>query len=376
MHGLAVDRAAYPSETLLLAAGKVHGEPIHLAVEEIRGVPAETSNGGLHRREVLVFLHGVLSNRETWAYVAGHLGQFYDLLLVDLPGCGESDKPDANDLGPSPYNPEWLADTVMTALEDYLRVRGDDVRFTLVGHSLGGTVILRMLAEPQLLQKHAALHDRFDAAVMLAPLHVRAVEQPDSAFDAIANLNDFEAFFGRLFGTLSRETSRAVYYGTTDPQTMPREEWLRLYEIISNGETRAPAQWMLRSAVWGDDANPARTENQLHTDHYAAIDVPCMILWGEADETIAPALGYQLQRHINNSELVIFPRSKHPLPSERPIVVAEQILAFLARNGSPAALLIPAMMPQTEPDPVRVLPLAEINASDQFKRDGIRPYRR
>ena len=82
-------------------------------------------------------------------------------------------------------------------------------------------------------------------------------------------------------------------------------------------------------------------------------------------------MGYKLQSHLANSQLVILPRSKHSLPSERPVVVAEQILSFLARNGS-GGRPVPATVSSIELEPVRELPLAEIDASDQFKRDGIR----
>ena len=45
-------------------------------------------------REVIVFVHGVMSDRRTWRYVAEALCDGHTLWLLDLPGCGRSDKPD------------------------------------------------------------------------------------------------------------------------------------------------------------------------------------------------------------------------------------------------------------------------------------------
>ena len=357
------------SQMLFLEAGEVGGEPIRLAVQEIRGAPDTASLGGSEVRRVLVFLHGVMSDHTTWQYIAGYLGEFYDLLLVDLPGCGESDKPDPDDLGPDAYNPTWLADTVMTALGHYLRGQDDDIQFTLVGHSLGGTVALRMLAEPELVAKHGEVYERLDSAVLLAPVDVTGIGKMDPTFQTIATLSDFETFLGRAFGILASQTSAAVYFGTSDPETMPREEWLRLYESISNGDTRTAAQWMLRNTLaWDDDLHPIWDGNQVHENHYRDIDVPCLIIWGKRDETMEAFMGYKLHSYIPDSWLLTLPRSKHTLPSERPRVVAEYILRFLQQNQDGG--VTPAGFSEST-DRIIAVPIEEIDDSDEFKRNGI-----
>ena len=170
-------------------------------------------------------------------------------------------------------------------------------------------------------------------------------------------------------GILASQTSAAVYFGTCDPETMPREEWRRLYEAISNGDTRAAAQSMLRNTLaWDDDLHPSCEENLVHESHDRDIDVPCLIAWGKRDETMEAFMGYKLHSFIPDSWLLTLPRSKHTLPSERPRVVAEYIRRFL---GQSQGVGIAEAGWSGSTDRVIAVPSAEIDDSDEFKRNGI-----
>jgi pimeloyl-ACP methyl ester carboxylesterase len=328
MRALAEERKALPSRTIVVEAGRVGGEPLHVAMEELDSAADD---------RVIVLLHGVLSNRRTWRYVAGHLGREHDLLLIDLPGCGESDKPKPWDLSPDAYSPAWLGERVLLALRAYLATRPPDAprpRLTLVGHSLGGTIALRMLGNRELRRDYDDVISMVDGAVLVSPVDA-AVEKVNPTFAQIATLSDFEVFFARLFGILRARTSEAVYYGTCDPTTMPREELDRLYAVLDTEETRDPAQAMIRRAVpFVDDRYPDWPGIERIEAEYRNVDVPCLILWGRRDETFPVSMGYKLEEQLPDARLRVLPRTMHTVLSERPWLCAQSIGDFVASGGS------------------------------------------
>src|SRR6266568_5097495 len=71
------------------------GKPFEIALHE--NTPAN------HDR-VIVFIHGVFSDSRMWRYLCWDLASDYDVMAVDLLGCGDSDRPDPSDVGPDGYS--------------------------------------------------------------------------------------------------------------------------------------------------------------------------------------------------------------------------------------------------------------------------------
>jgi pimeloyl-ACP methyl ester carboxylesterase len=87
------------------------------------------------------------------------------------------------------------------------------------------------------------------------------------------------------------------------------------------------AQAMVRSAVpWKMKENrpdwPAI--GQLAAD-YANVDVPCLIAWGEWDETLTETMGHKIRDHVPGSRLVEVNGSGHSVISEQPLACAHII---------------------------------------------------
>jgi pimeloyl-ACP methyl ester carboxylesterase len=89
----------------------------------------------------IVFLHGLCDSHRTWLKVAPMLAQTRRVLMLDLPGHGLSERPDAS------YALGWHARVVGGWLEA-LGLENVD----LVGHSYGGGVALGMLLLEQRLR--------------------------------------------------------------------------------------------------------------------------------------------------------------------------------------------------------------------------------
>ena len=94
--------------------------------------------------QTILFVHGWSCNSGFWREQVPALTGKARLILIDLPGHGQSDKPQVD------YTLDFFARAVLTVLRD---ARAD--KATLVGHSMGAPVICRVYAQAP--EKVAAL---------------------------------------------------------------------------------------------------------------------------------------------------------------------------------------------------------------------------
>ena len=90
--------------------------------------------------EPVVLIHGLDSSaRMNWQMpgTIDALARDHQVIAIDLPGYGESDKPD----DPAAYGEQWIDDVIL--LLDHLNIRKAHV----VGYSMGGMVALKLIAE-------------------------------------------------------------------------------------------------------------------------------------------------------------------------------------------------------------------------------------
>ena len=90
--------------------------------------------------EPVVLIHGMDSSaRLNWELpgVMDALAGDHQVIALDLPGYGESDKP----TDPADYGQAWVEDVIL--LLDYLKIE----KAHIVGYSMGGAVALKLIAE-------------------------------------------------------------------------------------------------------------------------------------------------------------------------------------------------------------------------------------
>lgn len=307
---------ALPWKEARVPAGEAAGKPVSLALFAADGPPGPR----------LVLIHGVLSDRTTWRFLAGDLGRDHPLLLVDLPGCGASDRPDPRETGDSYYAPDSLARAVLLAL----RARGGEEKLVLVGHSLGGMVILRMLGNPSLRSEFADVVDRVESATLIASVDF-ALEKVHPGFRSIAETSGFALGLGSMLGVVKEKTSKAVLVGADDPALALTGEADRIIEILGDAPRRRAAQAMLRAAVpYTSDVRPDWPAIERIVADYAKVRQPCLIVWGSRDETFPVSMGYKLRAQLPDARLVVLERTKHSPHHEVPARCAELIRESLA----------------------------------------------
>ena len=333
-----------PIQKKLVPAARA-GHTVNMAV-------FQTGNVGADR--VAVLIHGCLSDHETWRYVAGELGGALELWILDLPGCGESDgHPDH--LEPDAFTPAALAERVGIVLEKCLADRAASglpaPRITLVGHSLGGTISLRLLSLRELRGRFAGLRQHLDALVLFAPCDV-AVNCLPPGFLPLLSLTPVTVGVGRALGVVDDKVKALTRKSYFLPECATREQAERFSRSLTEPAHLRGTQAMVRGAVpWKMKENrpdwPAIV--RLETD-YTNVDVPCLIAWGEWDETLTETMGHKIRDHVPGARLVEITRSGHSVISEQPLSCAHIIRTSQAEvEGGRFAALPPVCSYGTKP---------------------------
>jgi len=315
---------AFPAVIVRERAGEAAGRPYEIEMEE---------RGTGDRGRVLVLVHGALSDRRLWRFMVGRLAAEHDLLLVDLPGCGGSDRPVPADLGPRGYDPDTLAAAVLEAVGRRLRERGGDPAVTLVGHSVGSAVILRALGSPRLRREHADVLDRVDGAVLFSPPDCSYAKR-DPVFERILGLSSFKVALGNMLGLVRGGIAESLRNGVEEPGATPREELDRMWEILSDPERLAASQSIIRSAIpFTDDLQPDWKRIEALEADMDRVRVPCLVVCGGRDDAVPEALSFKIVRQLPDARLRILTRTGHSVPTERPEESSALILDFVASGG-------------------------------------------
>ncbi len=303
--------------------------------------------GKLGANHVDVFIHGMLADHEAWRYVAGELGEDHELWLLDLPGCGESEGHPA-ELESDAFTAGAMAERIGVVLERCLGDRAASgfptPRLTLVAHSLGGAYALRLLSAPELRARFAAVRQQLDAVVLFAPCDV-AVNCLPPSFMPLLSLTPVKVTVGHALGVVDDKIKALTRKKYFLPECATREEAERFCQMLTVPTHLRGAQAMLRGAVpWKIKENrpdwPAITA--LEAD-YANVDVPCLISWGEWDETLSETMGHKIRDHVPGARLVEITGAGHSLSSEQPLACAHIIRTAQAAVSAGRFTALPAV---------------------------------
>ncbi len=253
----------------------------------------------------VLLVHAFANNLSTWADVRGPLSRHHKLWLLDLKGFGQSPKPDDGHY--SVY--DHAADVI-----HFIR-RHDLSQLTLVGHSMGGGVVLAvalylMEREPQRIAR-------------LVLIDSAAYPQPLPVFLKLLQLPLLPDLIGPLLSKkwLVRMLLQRLYYNDA---------------LIRDAQVDA-----LAAAFGQPGASHAliQTGRQIRPkDHreisrrYTDITLPTVIIWGREDIIVPVVMGERLHRAIKGSEFVILKECGHMPQGECPQRTAAVIEKFLQQH--------------------------------------------
>jgi len=307
-----------------LPVGEIDGSPYSIVAEET----------GADRTDVLVVpVHGLVSDRSTWRFVSGHLGETHRLWIPDQLGCGDSDRPSPVAIGESAYSPDASARHLLEALERRNDEAGWPERIFFVGHSLGGAVVLRILGSPELRTAYPRIYARMDSAMLIAPLEF-AVNRASETVDEMGRIGGFKLGLGKTMGIFREKVARELVDSAEHPERVLKIDIDRVLQAFGGKSARLSTQAIIRQAVPFIEGRPDWDAIDRLVAEYANVQVPVLLLWGRHDETLPLSMGYKLLAELPDARLRIVEQGKHSLQAERPRLVSDWIRRFLADRGS------------------------------------------
>lgn len=249
----------------------------------------------------LVLIHGLSASHDIWDHVIDEFADRYHVIAPDLPGHGESAKPDA------PYTIDFYAGIVRSLARE-LGVS----EAIVVGSSLGGKIALEL----------ACWYPRFVRALVLAA----------PAAEYARGLRPF----GKAIQALSRPAVMRVALDRALEQTfydralvghIVRRKLLgdRLAAPDFSDFARAVARSV--GGVLSCEAQP------LHK-----ITQPVLAIWGRQDRIVPMHRSAQLARSLPHAQLRVVDRCGHIAMLEQPGEFNRHMAEFLAALDAPAAV--------------------------------------
>src|SRR4051794_1417681 len=274
----------------------------------------------------LLLLHGIGERGRTWEPVLERLARHHTVVIPDLLGHGDSDKPRAD------YSMGGYAN----GMRDLLSVL-DIERVTVVGHSLGGGVAQQFAyqyperCERLVLVGSGGLGRSVHPALRLASLpgSETALGMITSAPVRLAVQSELSLLHPMLQRAAGRMPATALrrMAGTS-------LEAVRLWEGISalrGPDARAAFIRTLRGVV------DPRGQVVTGLDRLYLLDaMPLLLVWGERDRVIPVAHARRLHRLLPQSRLEVFPHAGHWPHHADPDGFCDALLDFCARTA-PAA---------------------------------------
>lgn len=247
--------------------------------------------GPIDARETLVLVHGYSADKAVWVRFAKHFTARYRVLVVDLPGHGET----AYDPALS-YRISAQAQRVLRAM-DTLGI----TRAHVVGNSMGGMIAARLAHDhPQ----------RLRSASLIDPAGVQS-PQPSDMEQMLARGHN-------PFLVASQAGFRAFY-----AMTMARPPWLPSMALHAIGQ-RYIAQRAQLAHIFEHFTSEGGLDHQL-----GAIRVPVLVMWGRRDRLLHASAAAVWTDGIPGARQVVYDDLGHMPMLESPARSARDVLTFI-----------------------------------------------
>jgi pimeloyl-ACP methyl ester carboxylesterase len=253
----------------------------------------------------VLLVHGFLLSHYVWRRVIPRLAEEHDVIAIDLPGFGESDRPRPDDFR---YDPLGYMETVVGVL-DALELE----RAAIVGHSLGAAIALVTAARrPERVTRLGLVNP------LVYPFKLPAEALPLMVPGLGPTL--FRTLYTR--GLVGRYMRNHVYH---DP-ALVTDEWIDyVWERLNRPLGFEAAHAVMRSC----------TDPRIVAESLRLVRAPSLIAWGEGDKLFASEHGQRLAGELAGSELHIIAECGHAPAEEQPEALLALLLPFLA--GAPRA---------------------------------------
>ncbi|CRX39327.1 alpha/beta fold hydrolase [Estrella lausannensis] len=212
----------------------------------------------------LVMIHGFGNTLENLRPLAELLSDTREVILIDLPGFGNS----------PPLDSAVSAEDFAALLKDFLDKEAI-AKIDIAGHSFGGKVGMMF---------SSLYPDRIRKLVLIATSGLRRKRTLTQSlrFHSVKTLGKAVKLFDKLSGKHLFKSWFAPQFGSSDYNLFPH----------------------VRNIL-------VRSVNENVDDKIFKIKTPTLILFGGRDQETPPEMGHRLNRMIRQSQLVIYPTLDH-----------------------------------------------------------------
>lgn len=247
--------------------------------------------------ETIVLVHGITTYSFIWRQLFASLAEKYDVIAIDLLGCGHSDKP---------LDVSYALSDHATYLHEFVTAL-DLPRFHLVGHDLGGGIAqIFAVRHPELLWDLSLLNTvgyDFWPVQPISALRTPIVRQ-------------------LLMATLDKGMFRLVVKRGVFHQDRVTQELMDLF--LAPFKSEAGRKAFLHFARCLDNHNLMAISDELRR-----LPLPTLILRGQDDPYLSAGIAERLQREIPDSRLVILTKAGHFFQEEAPARILEELETFV-----------------------------------------------
>jgi pimeloyl-ACP methyl ester carboxylesterase len=254
--------------------------------------------------KTLLLVHGLASNAGFWRYTIPELAKKYQVIAIDLPGYGKSNKGDHS------YSMDFYA----TQINEFLEQKNLD-KVVFVGHSMGGQIGLTFALK---------YPDKLEKLVLAAPAGVESFKPGEAKWlRNVFRIDEITASGEEII----RANLNRNFYRWDDKYEWMVEERIRM---AKNQEMPAFAHAVIQSVGAMLDGP---TTNKLDQ-----IKVESLIIYGENDGLIPnPFLhpGFtadvfaKAKETMPDVRLVEIPKCGHLLQIEKPQIFSQHIIDFV-----------------------------------------------
>lgn len=225
--------------------------------------------------EPIILVHGLAASLHDWDDLLPELSTSgYAGYALDLLGHGESEKPrNVHD---------YTVEKAFVHFEDWVETLGRSEPLTLVGHSLGGSLVLMYALRYPERVRALVLINPFFATEQLSPILRKMFHHQ------LINSSLIERTPYRVFRFLVDMTSFNYYIGHRESHVLP--EHIR-YQTALDYKRAASGIYNLPRTL------PSLTVDLSH------VTQPTLLLWGGRDQTLAPSSFQKLAKMLPNLKM-------------------------------------------------------------------------
>ncbi len=252
--------------------------------------------------EPLLLIHGITTYSFIWQDVIPHLQGSFDVIAIDLLGCGDSDKP---------TNTDYSLKAQAELIKDFLEALGLD-RVHLVCHDIGGGIgQVLSVKYPERLKTLTLINTVGYDYWPVQPIKSLRIPFFRQMAMAVMDLGLFRAVIKRAIYHKERLTDELM------------EQFLRPLR------TKEGRQGFLHLAKCLNNRDLLEIEEKLKD-----LEIPVLIIRGDRDVYLSPRISERLKEDIKGSVFRLFKHAGHFVQIDEPLELASTIKDFILKKSN------------------------------------------